>query len=163
MFCQICGEWSIGVRNFSPGLFCQLCKVLHRQSDPKFIISFWNCLGKSRLFLHISNVYDSFLKNQKLCSGFISLVAHRFWISNFEFWILNIEYLLFFLHASAVEKIKTVIQNSTLLNRWAAEVIRLLNCQSKSWNYGYQTSTVLLYFCCDKRQIWLFLKEIVSI
>ena len=43
MFCQICGEWFIGVHNFSPGLFCQLCKVLHRHSDPKFRISFKNC------------------------------------------------------------------------------------------------------------------------
>ena len=25
------------------------------------------------------------------------------------------------------------------------------------------TCTVLLYFCCDKRQIWLFFKEIVSL
>ena len=25
------------------------------------------------------------------------------------------------------------------------------------------TCTVLLYFCCNKRQIWLFFKEIVSL
>ena len=119
MFCQICGEWFIGVHNFSPGLFCQLCKVLHRHSDPKFRISFKNCWGKSRTFLQsvfISNAYNSFLKNQKLCSSFLG----RSPIWNIQFWILNIQYLLFFLHASTVEKIKTVIQNSTLLNRWAA-------------------------------------------
>ena len=36
-------------------------------------------------------------------------------------------------------------------------------CAWLPWYYGYQTTTVLLYFCCDKRQIWLFLKEIVSL
>ena len=34
-------------------------------------------------------------------------------------------------------------------------------CAWLPWNYGYQTTTVLLYFCGDNRQIWpFFLKKL---
>ena len=36
-------------------------------------------------------------------------------------------------------------------------------CAWLAWNYGYQTTTVSFYFCCNKRQVWLFFKEIVSL
>ena len=56
-----------------------------------------------------------------------SLAAHRFGLV--EFWILNV--CCWYLQASAVEKIKTDIQNLTRSNRWAAKDITIKLCYFK--------------------------------
>ena len=89
-------------------------------------------------------------KKESICAYTVQCDMHIFFNSNRKIKLVSSFPLVRELCSNGGESDETLIcQQASNRMTLAHEFF----CAWLPWNYGYQKTTVLLYFCCDKKQI----------